>query len=71
MLTELLPVEEPLLEDRIAKMDAVLSPGLTELKWRSDDKIPAFITQAQQVVGDVSGVVDVTESARAHSYILG
>ena len=43
-------------------MDAVLSPGLTELKWRSDDKIPAFITQAQQVVGDVSGVVDVIKS---------
>ena len=51
-------------------MDAVLSPGLTELKWRSDDKIPAFITQAQQVVGDVSGVVDVTESARACSCFL-
>jgi dynein heavy chain len=59
VLTELLPVEEPLLEDRISKMDAVLSPGLTELKWRSDDKIPAFLVQAQQVVGDVSSVVDV------------
>ena len=27
---ELLPVEEPLLEDRIAKMDAALAPGLTK-----------------------------------------
>jgi dynein heavy chain len=43
-------------------MDAVLSPGLTELKWRSDDKIPPFIAQAQQVVGDVSSVVDVIKT---------
>jgi dynein heavy chain len=62
VLTELLPVEEPLLEDRIAKMDAALAPGLTELKWKSDDKIPSFIGQAQQVVGDVSGVVDVMKN---------
>jgi dynein heavy chain len=62
VLTELLPVEEPLLEDRIAKMDAALSSGLTELKWKSDDKIPAFIAQAQQVVGDVSGVVDAIKN---------
>jgi dynein heavy chain len=31
VLTELLPVEEPLLEERITKMDQVLSPGLTDL----------------------------------------
>ena len=24
-------------------MSKVLSPGLTELKWRSEDKIPEFI----------------------------
>merc|ERR1719456_731216 len=34
VLTELLPVEEPLLDDRIVKMDTVLSPGLTDLKWK-------------------------------------
>jgi len=59
VLTELLPVEEPLLEDRIAKMDQVLSPGLTELKWRSEDKIPGFIEDTMKVVSDVSGVVGV------------
>eukprot|EP00931_Biecheleriopsis_adriatica_P036383 TRINITY_DN2095_c0_g1_i5.p1 TRINITY_DN2095_c0_g1~~TRINITY_DN2095_c0_g1_i5.p1 ORF type:complete len:4649 (-),score=1173.32 TRINITY_DN2095_c0_g1_i5:61-14007(-) len=59
VLTELLPVEEPLLEDRIAKMDQVLSPGLTELKWRSEDKIPEFIEGTMKVVSDVSGVVEI------------
>ncbi|CAK0838245.1 unnamed protein product [Prorocentrum cordatum] len=59
VLTELLPVEEPLLEDRIVKMDAALSPGLTELKWRSEDKIPEFIESAMKVVSDVSSVVAV------------
>ena len=59
VLTELLPVEEPLLEDRIAKMDQVLSPGLTELKWKSEDKIPEFIENTMRVVSDVSGVVEI------------
>jgi dynein heavy chain len=59
VLTELLPVEEPLLEDRIERMDTVLSPALTELRWRSEDLIPDFITGAMTVVCDVSGVVDV------------
>eukprot|EP00929_Paragymnodinium_shiwhaense_P077084 TRINITY_DN3967_c0_g3_i3.p1 TRINITY_DN3967_c0_g3~~TRINITY_DN3967_c0_g3_i3.p1 ORF type:complete len:4541 (+),score=1544.66 TRINITY_DN3967_c0_g3_i3:127-13749(+) len=59
VLTELLPVEEPLLEDRIERMDNVLSPALTELRWRSEDAIPDFITQAMTVVCDVSSVVDV------------
>jgi dynein heavy chain len=59
VLTELLPVEEPLLDDRITKMDTVLSPGLTELKWSSEDLIPDFIEATMKVVSDVAGVVDV------------
>jgi dynein heavy chain len=59
VLTELLPVEEPLLDDRIVKMDTVLSPGLTDLKWKCEDQIPDFIATAMTVVGDVSGVVNV------------
>lgn len=59
VLTELLPVEEPLLEDRIQKMDAALAPGLTELKWRSEDRIPEFIENTMKVVSDVKGVVDI------------
>jgi len=71
VLTELLPVEEPLLEERIAKMDQILSPGLTELKWKSEDKIPDFIAGAMKVVGDVSGVVDIMKgNLRSISGIL-
>ncbi|CAE8597984.1 unnamed protein product [Polarella glacialis] len=71
VLTELLPVEEPLLEDRIAKMDQVLSPGLTELKWRSEDKIPEFIETIMKVVTDVSGVVEIMKgNLRSISGIL-
>eukprot|EP00928_Gymnodinium_smaydae_P023763 TRINITY_DN1947_c0_g1_i2.p1 TRINITY_DN1947_c0_g1~~TRINITY_DN1947_c0_g1_i2.p1 ORF type:complete len:4562 (+),score=1174.36 TRINITY_DN1947_c0_g1_i2:66-13751(+) len=71
VLTELLPVEEPLLEDRIQKMDAVLSPGLTELKWFSEERIPEFIETTMKVVSDVSGVVDIMKgNLRSISSIL-
>jgi dynein heavy chain len=59
VLTELLPVEEPLLEERILKMDQALSPGLTEMRWRNEELIPDFIQQAMKVVSDVAGVVDI------------
>ncbi|CAJ1459802.1 unnamed protein product, partial [Effrenium voratum] len=59
VLTDLLPVEEPLLEDRILKMDTVLAPGLTELKWSREDHIPDFIAGAMKVVSDVSAIVDI------------
>ena len=63
VLTELLPVEEPLLEDRIVKMDTVLSPGLTDLKWRSEDRTPEFRAGATTVILDVSGLVDVLKGS--------
>ncbi|CAK9091213.1 unnamed protein product, partial [Durusdinium trenchii] len=59
VLTDLLPVEEPLLEDRILKMDNALAPGLTELKWSREDQIPDFIAEAMKVVSDVSAIVDI------------
>ena len=59
--------KEPLLEDRIAKMDQVLSPGLTELKWKSKDKIPEFIENTMRVVSDVSGVVEIMKGRSARS----
>jgi dynein heavy chain len=58
ILTELLPVEEPLLADRIDKMDDVLKDGLTKLKWRSEESIPEFIENTMKVVSDVSSIVD-------------
>jgi len=62
VLTELLPVEEPLLEDRIQKMDVALSKGLTDLKWRSEAEIPEFIEHTMKVVSDVSGVVEIMKT---------
>jgi dynein heavy chain len=59
VLTELLPVEEPLLEDRIVKMDTALSRGLTELKWKNEKEIPGFIEHGMKIVSDVSIVVDM------------
>ncbi|CAE7326731.1 ODA4, partial [Symbiodinium necroappetens] len=59
VLTDLLPVEEPLLEDRIVKMDNALAPGLTELKWSREAEVPDFIAVAMKVVSDVSAIVDI------------
>lgn len=53
----LLHVEEPLLEDRIKKMDQTLEPGLRELKWRSQN-INEFIQQSMGVVREVSTTVN-------------
>ena len=52
----LLPVEYPLLEERIVKMDAILEPGFKELKWRSKN-INEFIHSAMSFVKDVSTTV--------------
>ena len=58
VLVDLLPVEEPLLEERIVKMDAVLTPGIHDLKWKDDKAVPDFLKQTQLVIGDVAAVVD-------------
>lgn len=52
----LLPVEEPLLEDRIVKMDQTLEPGFNDLKWRSPN-INDFIHASMIVVKDVNSTV--------------
>lgn len=71
VLTELLPVEEPLVEDRIQKMDTALAPGLTELKWSKEDQIPDFIEHTMKVVSDVSAVVDILKgNLRSVSAVL-
>jgi dynein heavy chain len=52
MLSDLLPVERPLLADRIEKMNAALSKGFSELKWNSQN-IDPFIKNAMDIVQDV------------------
>jgi dynein heavy chain len=62
VLTELLPVEEPLLEEKIANMDQALYPGLTDLKWKSVPQIPEFIEKTMKIVSEVSDIVNVLKS---------
>lgn len=56
----LLPEEEPLLDDRIKKMDQTLEPGLKDLKWRSAN-IVEFIHTSMTVVKDVSMTVETMQ----------
>jgi len=37
IITCLHPVEEPLIKDRVEKMDQALTPALDKLKWESDN----------------------------------
>ena len=59
---EQLPVEEPLLEDRISEMDMALAPGCTGLKWKSEQQIPEFIENTMKVVSGVSRIAEVLSS---------
>ena len=56
ILATLLPVEKPLLADRIEKMNKLLQPGIEELKWNSTD-IDPFINKCMVVVKDVDDLV--------------
>lgn len=56
IITCLHPVEEPLIKDRIEKMDIALKPGLDELKWKSPD-INSFIVNAKEIVDSTFEVV--------------
>lgn len=56
VLATLLPVEKPLLQDRIRMMQEALNPGLTQLKWNSDN-IDPFIKKAIKLVSEVDDLV--------------
>jgi hypothetical protein len=56
ILSILLPVEKPLLQDRITKMNNTLEPGITELKWNTQN-IDPFINQCMAIVSDVDQLV--------------
>jgi dynein heavy chain len=56
ILSELLPVEKPLLADRIEKMNVSLAKGFNELKWNSQN-IDPFINTAMDVVTRVNELV--------------
>jgi len=56
ILSTLLPVEKPLLQDRIERMNKALWPGISELKWNSQN-IDPFINSAMVIVKDVDELV--------------
>jgi len=56
VLSTLLPVEKPLLQDRIQKMMDALNPGIATLKWNSDNINP-FISKAMITVTEVDELV--------------
>lgn len=56
ILATLLPVEKPLLRDRIKSMNDCLQPGIDTLRWNSDT-IDSFISQCMGLVTDVDELV--------------
>jgi dynein heavy chain len=56
ILATLLPVEKPLLADRIQMMCNFLEPGIKQLCWNSDNINP-FISKAMKIVTEVDELV--------------
>ena len=54
--TTLLPVEKPLLKDKIELIYRILKPGIEKLKWK-DENINPFIKEAMSVVTDIDELV--------------
>ncbi|CBZ52391.1 hypothetical protein NCLIV_021800 [Neospora caninum Liverpool] len=62
ILTELLPNERPLLSERIERINAILAPGLTRLRWQSSEAVDDFLGQAMTVVTDVFGICNTMKA---------
>lgn len=56
ILSTLLPVEKPLLQDRIERMNKAMWPGINELKWNSQN-IDPFINSSMKIVSEVDRLV--------------
>lgn len=56
ILSILLPVERPLLSDRVDKMNKMLEPGITEFKWNAQN-IDKFISECMSAVTTVDQLV--------------
>ncbi|PHJ22031.1 dynein heavy chain family protein, partial [Cystoisospora suis] len=62
ILTELLPHERPLLAERIEKINAILEPGLTSLRWQASEDVDEFLGQAIKVVTEVFAICNTMKS---------
>lgn len=56
ILSTLLPVEKPLLRDKIELIDKILKPGIDEYKWNNENLGP-FIKEAMEIVTEVNELV--------------
>jgi len=56
ILSTLLPVEKPLLSDRIERINKTLQPGVDTLRWNAPN-IDPFISQAMVIVKEVDDLV--------------
>ena len=56
IIATLLPVEKPLMMERIQKMNKALQSGIDSLKWNSEN-IDPFINQAMSIVTEVDELV--------------
>lgn len=63
IVTQLHPVEKPLVEARIEKMDEVLKEGIEVLRWEKDKDIKAFISKSEKIVSDTYRVVEKMQSS--------
>jgi dynein heavy chain len=70
VLSTLLPVEKPLLQDRIQMMLDALAPGITTLMWNSENINP-FINKAMKIVTEVDDLVKkMKDNVRKMSEIM-
>lgn len=57
VITSVNEVEEPLIIDKIKKMDKVLEPGISDLKWKSQN-LNDFINKSQVIVEEVFKIIN-------------
>ena len=58
IIATLLPVEKPLMQDRINRINKYLQSGMDTIKWNSENQgLDNFIGQALSIVSDVDDLV--------------
>lgn len=71
IISTLIPVEVPLMEDRLTKIDRILERGLSELNWRSEG-IDSFISSVLDIVLDVDRILfTMKENVEEMENIMG
>ena len=66
-MTCLNDVEEPLVKERINRMNKEIEPGIKEFKWESQG-IDGFISSAKKTVDDLYDIVDKMKKSLDNIY---